>query len=187
MRNLFTAPSEGMVGEKIRSQFFSLSFIAIAVGVAGFISTIITMFVDTEQSISIKWIIFICWIFTTTTVVLIKLINDLMSRDLHQTPSTFEKPIKLMLDRNLILIRKNELFLDKSIVGCYCIEDDFESIAFIATVSHVQDKFMQIKIISDLRGKQEKKIIDNQGISSLIIRPNIPNEFLSTLGGHSNE
>lgn len=171
----------------VRDQIFSLSSIAIAVGVAGFTSALVTMFINTMQTTSIKWIIFLSWVFVTILVILIKVINDQSKIYMHPQSSVSEKPIRYMPDKGLILIRKNDFFLNNTMVGCYCIDGEFETIAFVAMVSHVQDKFMQIKIISDLCGESETALLSKHGIECMIIRPNIPYETLSVIGEHPDE
>lgn len=171
----------------IKDKLYSFSAIAIAVGAAGFVSAIVTMFVDTTQVVSIRYIIFLSWVFLSILVILIKVINDLAKVEITQPISPREKPIKILSDGQLILIRKNDLFINNTIVGCYCVEDDFESLIYIAVVSHVQDNFLQVKVVADYRDERAKQMLTTRGVDCMVIRPTIPYEALSLIGADSNE
>jgi hypothetical protein len=175
------------VSVPVKDKLFSFSAIAIAVGAAGFVSAVVTMFVDTSQQYSVRVIIFLVWLFLSILVVLIKIINDLSNIEITQPTLPREKPIKILSNGQLILIRKNDLFINNAIVGCYCVEDDFESLIYIAVVSHVQDNFLQVKVIADFRDDRAKQMLTTRGVDCMVIRPTIPYEALTLIGADSND
>ncbi len=100
----------------------------------------------------------------------------------------FAKPFKIINDKGILLIRKNKAFSNNIIVGCYYIdENNIESLYFVAFVSHVQDNFLQIKILRDFRNDADKENYSNRGIDCMIIRPHIPYELWAVLGDTSDE
>ncbi|XOO00615.1 hypothetical protein ACLB6C_04345 [Enterobacter hormaechei] len=94
----------------IKDKLFSFSAIAIAVGAAGFVSAIVTMFVDTSQQYSVRVIIFLAWLFLSILVVLIKVINDLSNIEITQPTSPREKPIKILRNGG-VNINKEKRFI----------------------------------------------------------------------------
>lgn len=172
---------------KIGEQLFSLSAIAIGVGVAGFLSALVTMFINTSEMISIKWIIFLIWIFSSISVILLKYINDLSKENEQASPIYYAKPFKIEIDGKILLVKRNNLFINQSVVGCYLIDNEIESLMYIAQVNHIQEKFMQVKIIHDVSTKEQKKSLSSRGHDSLIIRPNISLEIFLRLGVNPNE
>ena len=81
--------------KKIISAIFSFSGASILVGVAGFLSALVGMFVNTNDEISVKWFIFIIWMFLSFVILLFKLLYD--ASQVQDSNKYFEKPIKYLV------------------------------------------------------------------------------------------
>lgn len=161
---------------------FLPSIPSVAFGAAGFISAIVTMFVNTSNTLSVKWFIFLTWIFLTVIVVLIKVIIDTENELSKKKPLPFERPLGLPDNDGILVIRKNEAFANNIIIGIYFVNEEIERPAFAAHVHHVQDKIIQIKIIKGFLPEDKMEILRQKGVSSLIVRPNIPYDLLLSSG-----
>lgn len=150
---------------------FSATVLSYAVGAAGFISALVTMFIDTKAQLSIKWLILLVWLFLTTTLVLLRFIFNL-SNEKKPAPA-FEIPIRYLPDEHILLIRKNDNFDNQIVVGCYSNVDDVERLLFLGAVHHVQDKFVQIKILPEAMVSQASTgtLTD---LKSILVRPVVP-------------
>lgn len=158
------------------------------IGATGFLSALVTMFVNIQETVSIKWFIFLIWLFLTLSILMIKRIIELEVQNKELLPLPFEKPLKILEDKGIILIRKNKTFANNIIVGCYFINDDVEKIAFSAHVYHTQDNFVQLKILKNYCSEDERQLLSVKGItSSIIVRPNIPYELFLELGENNND
>jgi len=62
---------------KLLSAVFSLSGASIAIGVLGFLSGIVSLFIDVNSTLSIKWFLLICLLLISFIIILLKLIYDL--------------------------------------------------------------------------------------------------------------
>ncbi|HDS4384029.1 TPA: hypothetical protein QHW78_003853 [Klebsiella aerogenes] len=159
----------------------SLSSAAIAA--AGSLSALVTMFVDVQSTLSIKWFLFLTWLSATTFILLIKRVDDLEKENNKSSPPSFERPIRILKDMGIIVIKNNSNFSSNIIVGCYLVHDGIENIAFAAQVYHVQEQVLQLKIIGNYCTEEDMNLIETKGASStLIVRPNIPYELLEKLG-----
>jgi hypothetical protein len=157
--------------DRILSGIFSLSGASLAIAAAGFLSAIVTMFIDVADKVPIRLLLFTIFVFTCIVLVLLKVIFDLTTE--KQPASPFEHPIKFISDERIFIIRRNENFLNNIIVGCYSHQDDVDRLAYIAVVHLVQDKVIQIKIHSDL-GLLASIPSTSAELQTLIIRPVVP-------------
>lgn len=157
--------------DRILSGIFSLSGASLAIAVAGFLSAIVTMFIDVTDKVPIRLLLFSIFGFACIIVILLKIIYDLTNEKKPASP--FEHPIKFISDEKLFIIRRNENFLNNIIVGCYSHQDDVDRLAYIAVVHLVQDKVIQIKIHSDL-GLLNSIPSTSAELQTLIIRPVVP-------------
>ena len=157
--------------DRILSGIFSLSGASLMIAVAGFLSAIVTMFIDVADKVPIRLLLFTIFLFTSLVLILLKSIFDLTNEKKPAAP--FEHPIKFIPDERLFIIRRNENFLNNIIVGCYSHQDDIDRLAYIAVVHLVQDKVIQIKIHSDL-GLLTTIPSTSSELQTLIIRPVVP-------------
>jgi len=159
------------MNDRILSGIFSLSGASLSIAAAGFLSAIVTMFVDVTDQVPIRLLLFTIFAFSCLILVLLKVIYDLNHE--KQPAPPFEHPIKYISDGRLFIIRRNENFLNSIIVGCYSHQDDVDRLAYLAVVHLVQDKVIQIKIHSDL-GLLSSIPSTSAELQTLIIRPVVP-------------
>jgi len=157
--------------EKIFSGIFSLSGVSLMLAVAGFVSALVTMFVDVADRVSVKLLIFVILLSVSLLVILLKIVFDLTNEKRPAAP--FEHPIMFLPDEKIFVIRRNENFVNSIIVGCYSHQDAVDRLAYIAFVHHVQDEVIQIKIQRDLGILRAIPSSTNE-LRSLIIRPVVP-------------
>ena len=141
--------------KQVLSAIFSLSGISIIIGVIGFTSSVATLFVDINSNISIKWLLFFFVLAASLILILLKIIYDLIVQS--TAPSTFEIPIRYIPQDNILVIRKNENFLNSIIVGCYQQKDEIDRLVYLGYVYLVQDRVIQIKLTHDMN-KLEKSL-----------------------------
>ena len=157
--------------DRIIAVIFSLIGVSILIGVAGFLSAIVTMFVDMKAFISIKWIMAIFWISFTLVLILLKVIHDLIMES--KAPAPYEHPIRYLSDEKILVIRRNENFVNSIVVGCYLQIEDVDRLAFIGAVHLVQDKVIQIKIYHDMKLLKDAPSIQ-EALKRIEIRPVVP-------------
>lgn len=159
------------------------SISSVAIAVAGALSALVTMFVNVQDTLSVKWFLFVIWLSATILILFVKRIDDLEKENRKSFPPPFEKPIEIISDTGIIVIKKNANFANNIIVGCYLIDDEIEKIAFAARVYHGQEQVLQLKIIGDFCTDNDLRLIETKGASTtLIVRPNIPFDLLEKLG-----
>lgn len=157
--------------DRINQAFFSMTGISLAVGAAGFLSALVTMFINTSEQLSIKWILFALWLFLTVVIILLKLLFDLASE--KKIPPPYEIPIRYLANDQILLIRRNEYFGNQIVVGCYSNVDDVERLLSLGTVHHVQDKFIQIKLLPTT-SSDETEVGPNTDLKTILVRPVVP-------------
>lgn len=146
------------------------------IAMVGFSSGIVTMFVNTADQLSVKWMIFSVLTFSTIILILFKIIFDL-SQEI-KNPKPFEIPISYIPEKNMFIIRKNENFVNSTIVGCYLEQNYIEDLAYLGVIHHVQDNVIQIKIEMGFLDP-EKFQLTTEIAKKIIIRPVIPIEALN--------
>lgn len=164
--------------EKIIKNIFSLTGASITIGVVGFISGIVTLFIDVNSQVSIKWLLFIVLISITFILILLKIIYDQFNEAIPLPP--FEHPIRYVPEEKVFVIRRNDNFLNSIIVGCYAKRDEIDRLAYLGVVHLVQEKVVQIKLHADL-GVYEEIPTTQEELSNLIIRPVVPIEAIDQL------
>ena len=135
------------MNEKILKGVFSLSGASIMIGLVGFMSGLVGLFVDVNTQLSIKWLLLVLLIATSLLLILLKVIYDLAQET--RPPAPFEHPIRYVPEENVFIIRKNENFHSSIIVGCYAQMDEVDRLAYLGVVHLVQDKVIQIRIQCD--------------------------------------
>ena len=164
--------------KSILNNTFSLIGVSLLIAVSGFSSSIVTMFVNVDEKISVKWLILVFIISTTVIVILSKTIFDLWEK--NGRPSTYERIICFIPSDQLVIIKRNENFTNNTVVGCYNSEDDVERLAYIGLVYHVQEHVIQIKILE--KTKQFDLDLNNkQLLKNVIVRHGLPYEVIRNL------
>lgn len=157
--------------EKIINSIFSLTGASITIGVVGFMSGIVTIFVNVNEQVSIKWLLFSVLVSVSLILIFLKIIYD-QSREI-MPPPPFEHPIKYVPEEQVFVIRRNEHFLNNIVVGCYSQRDEIDRLAYLGVVHLLQDKVIQIKIRSDFK-VLESIPTAHEELKSIVIRPVVP-------------
>jgi hypothetical protein len=135
--------------KQILEAVFSLNGASFAIGATGFLSGLVTMFVNVSEQISVKWLLLaillsLCW-----TLALLKIIYDQAAESKPSPP--FENPIKYVTDEQVFVIRRNDNFINNILVGCYSQRDGIDRLAYLAVVHVYQEKLIQIKLLEDFQ------------------------------------
>lgn len=169
--------------DKIKGAIFSLSGASIVIGVTGFLSAFVTLFVNINDQISIKWLLFSLLVSTSLIIIFLKIIYDLLS--LSQPPQAFEVPINYVESEQVFVIRRNEYFQNSIVVGCYIQENSVDRLAYIGVVHLVQENIIQIKVEVD-RDVLDEIPKTTEELKKLEIRPVVPVYALQDLGNTEN-
>lgn len=166
------------MNEEMKGRLFSFSGISIIVGVVGFVSSMVTIFIDVHADISVKWLLLSIILSLILTIVLLKTIYDLSNKS--KPESFFEVPIKYIDDEGVFIIRRNDNFLNNILVGCYATRDEVDRLAYVGFVHLVQDKMIQIKIRNDY-GVLQNIPTTSEELRNITIRPVVPISALSQI------
>lgn len=166
---------------KIADATFSLSGLSLALGALGFLSGVAQLFIDTSLHLSVKWVLALIWISLSLTLILLKLIHDLHSEKRPAQP--FEVPFKYLAEQQILVIRRNDNFLNNIVVGCYLQQDDIDTLACVGVVHIVQEKVIQIRIVG--LGKATPPTFADT-LSRLVVRPVVPVDALNKLSNASS-
>lgn len=164
--------------EKIINAFFSLSGASISIGVLGFLASVVTIFIDVNSQVSTKILLLSIYVTITLSLILLKIIYDL-SHEI-KPPPPFEHPIRYVPDEGVFVIKRNEIFLNSIVVGCYAQIDEIERLAYIGVVHIVQDKVIQIKVLVDCK-KLSDIPVTPENLKKIVIRPVMPISAISQL------
>lgn len=157
--------------ERILHGIFSLSGLALTLAVAGFLSAVVTMFVDVAATVPMRALLFVVFVAMCLVVILLKVIHDLSAE--RKPDPAFERPIKYIPEERIFVIRRNEHFLNNIVVGCYSNLDDVDRLAYVAVVHLMQERVIQIKVHTDL-GVLKNIPSTTTELQSLVIRPVVP-------------
>lgn len=163
---------------KITSKLFSFNGASILIGVIGILSSIVTLFINVNEQISIKWFLFLLVVSISFGLALVKIIFELM-QEKNIAPS-YETPIRYVESEHVFVIRRNENFINNIMVGCYSIQDEIHRLAYLGVVHLVQDNLIQIKIHQDFQVLTSIPSTQEQ-LKSLLIRPVVPFTALQTM------
>lgn len=162
----------------IKKAVFSLSGLSIGLGVLGFLSGLVQLFVDVNAAISVKWLLLTILVGLSLPLILLKVIFDLHLQKNAQP--NHESPIRFLDKEGILVIRKNEHFVNQIIVGCYYTTDEVERLAYVGVVDHIQEHVIQIRVIRSFL-PSEDGTATSININHLIIRPVLPYSALERL------
>ena len=158
---------------KLISKVFTEHGIYISLAALGFLASIVTIFVNTNGTVSIKWIIFLIWIFLSVTLILIK--GIIVSHGATTFADT-TKFIKYIENKKVILLRVNWDLPLYSLVSVYLEEDGYEELQAICYVENKQDKgVVSLKIT--------ESNCDFKSVKKLKIKTTLPMTATNLLGG----
>lgn len=153
-------------------------------GAIGFLSSIVTLFVDTSAVVSVKWLLLVILISMYVAVILSRYAY-LVKEKAKPAPS-HENPIRYAPELGVFVIKRNELFLSNILVGCYWQQDGLEQLAYVGVVHHVQDLVIQIRIQLDLQVLANVPAAPDE-LKMLEIRPVVPFAALQHLSNTRQE
>ncbi|HHP8203141.1 TPA: hypothetical protein ACSIS3_003931, partial [Acinetobacter baumannii] len=93
-----------------KDYFFSHITIAYAIGVIGVISSVTTVFLDTSTELSIKYFLFIIFLFLTIFILLIKIIKDLINSKNENKLSSGAPPVSYSEANKTFLFKKQPFY-----------------------------------------------------------------------------
>jgi len=157
--------------DEIRERLFSFTGVAISIGAIGFLSGIVTIFIDVNKAVSVKWLLLTILLSLILLTVLLRTIYDLSIKKVPH--NYYENPIKYIEEESVFIIKRNENFLNTILVGCYMTKDEVDRLAYIGFVHLVQDKVIQIKIRHDY-GILPTVPCTVEDLKNIVIRPVIP-------------
>jgi hypothetical protein len=157
--------------DKIINAAFSLSGVSIMIGVVGFLSGLVTIFINVNEQLSVKWLLFSVLISILIISILLKVIYDL-SQEI-KPPPPFEHPIRYVPEEGVFVIRRNENFPNAILVACYAQQDEIDRLAYLGFVHIIQEKFIQIKIRADFEIFESIPYKSDQ-LKNIVVRPVVP-------------
>ena len=149
------------------------------IGVVGFMSGIVTIFINVNQQLSVKWLLFALLIGISLTLILLKVIFDL-SKEMRPPPP-YEHPIRYVAEEQVFVIRRNDNFLNNIVVGCYAQMNEIDRLAYLGVVHLIQDRVIQVKIQNDYSVLSRIPSTQEE-LRNIIIRPVVPVTALQQMG-----
>lgn len=159
------------MNDKIISTAFSLPGVSILIGVLGFLSSLVTIFINVNEQLSVKWLLFSVLVSIVIILILLKVIFDLSQET--KPPQPFEHPIRYVPEEQVFVIRRNENFPNAIVVACYVQQDEIDRLAYLGVVHIIQDRVIQIKIRADY-GILTSMPTTNDQLKNIVVRPVVP-------------
>lgn len=165
-----------MVKEKL-GEIFSLNGISILIGIVGGIVGLLSIFIDWNAKLSIKWFALLWIICSFMMLILGKLVFELYKSHSHYSTNP-NKVIKYSATESLLLLEKTGNLEIMQSVSLSYIKNNFQLPLADGFVQNVQDKFVQVKIIAFDQEFQSSyddditKIINNdsEALNSILIK-----------------
>lgn len=160
--------------KRVGSAILSKSGGAMFIGVLGILSGISGLFIDLDSTVSVRWLL--AYLLITGTVIVV-LLNLVAAR-----PTIIEKPIPFdevpisVHDENLLMIRRNPYLANLIVVAGYQSAGEYERLAFVGTVEHIQDRAVQVRV-----GPTYNGFVPAAHYRDVVVRPVVPREFMMEL------
>ena len=146
---------------------FTEKVLYIFIAVIGFLSSITTMFIDINSTLSIKWFLMLIVIFLTLLLFSIRIIIGL----LYIKKIDIEiKPIKYLKDDQILMVKSNTALAMNSILSIYLKGNEYEKFMAVCLVYNNQEN-----------GLIALKLFDNCediNIKEILIKTTLPIEAL---------
>ena len=149
----------------------------------GFLSGLVTIFINVNEQLSVKWLLFSVLISILIISILLKVIYDLSQET--KPPPPFEHPIRYVPEEEVFVIRRNENFPNAILVACYAQQDEIDRLAYLGVVHIIQDKVIQIKIRADY-GVFDSIPSKSDQLKTIVVRPVVPVTALQQLSNLEN-
>lgn len=145
----------------------------ILIAVIGFVSSIVTLFIDVNQSTSVRWIIFLVCLFATVTIIFIRIIIEIASAKRIDSSINI---VKYYQDREVFLIKTNVPISFNTLLSIYVQKDDYEDLYALGYVQNVQEnKLVSVKVIKKfIEEPQPQDLLERS-----IIKTSLPYNRLS--------
>jgi cell shape-determining protein MreC len=156
--------------------FLTEKAVYISIATLGILSSITTLFIDTEGEISIKWLLLVVWGSCTVLIVLIRLITYLL---FYNEKNIGIRIIKV-IENDHIYILQSELDLPvNTLLSVYKNIDGYEKLCGICLIENIQEnKLIAAKLI---KGKEE---IFSAERKNMVFKTSLP---ISVFEGFNNE
>lgn len=134
-----------MIKQKLQD-ILTLNGISILIGIVGGLFGIISIFVDWNTKLSVKWFAALWVIYSFILIVFIKLTYDIYQSHTEKMQKK-NKAIKFSSNDSLLLVENNNSLEYSQRVSIYYIKNDFQLLFADGYVQNIQEKFVQIKIL----------------------------------------
>lgn len=165
-----------MIKQKLE-YILSLNGISILIGIVGGILGIMSIFIDWDTQLSIKWLAALWITYSFILIVSMKLTYDIYM--MHKLRlKTNNKVIQYSSTDLLLLVQNNQNLEYSQSVSIYYLKDDFQLLMASGYVQNIQEKFVQIKMIgfnkdfTDSYEKEYEMIVNNNAnaLASVLIK-----------------
>ncbi|MFL9831232.1 hypothetical protein ABS764_10275 [Flavobacterium sp. ST-87] len=164
-----------MIKQKLE-EILSLNGISILIGIIGGIFGIISIFIDWNTLLSIKWFAALWIVYSFILIISLKLTYDIYKT--HSLKKLNSKALQFSNINLLLLVENNNNFEYSQTISIYYIKNNFQLLFANGYVQNIQNEFVQIKILSfeedfKISHKEEyDKILsnDNNALSSILIK-----------------
>lgn len=162
------------IGSLLTGAILSRSAVAILIGVTGFLSGIAGWFFEPASQVSVKWLFLLAVVSITLVVILLNLLST--------KPATVSLPIPFdevpisIRGENLLIVKRNPYLSNLIVVAGYVRDAEFEDLAFIGTVAHIQENAVQIQIETVYNG-----FVPPLHYRNVVVRPVVPKQFIVEL------
>ena len=165
-----------MIKQKLK-EILSLNGISILIGIVGGILSIISIFIDWNTQLSIKWFAVLWIIYSFILIISLKLTYDVYMSN-KKRASKSNKVIQFSSADLLLLVENNGNLEYSQSVSIYYIKNNFQLLLANGFVQNIQDEFVQVKIINlddsfiNSYGDDYDRILnnDNNALTSILIK-----------------
>ena len=145
----------------------------IFIAVAGFLSSLTTMFIDLDAQISIRLLLAFLTIFLFILVIFFSILNKIIW---EKQIIDIIRIIKV-LDNGKLILKTNQKISINSLLTVYVNNEQYEDLQYLFYVENIQDNgLISIKILKTFSEK-----IDENLIKKGIVKTTIPNNILGEL------
>ncbi|WP_119792823.1 hypothetical protein [Flavobacterium anhuiense] len=135
-----------MIKQKLE-EILSLNGISILIGIVGGIFGILSIFIDWNTQLSIKWFAVLWIIYSFILIISLKLTFDIYMS--HKIRTAKDNKVIQFSSADLLLLVENNNNLEYSqSVSIFYIKNNFQLLLASGYVQNIQDKFVQVKIIN---------------------------------------
>jgi hypothetical protein len=135
-----------MIKEKFKS-LLSFTGISLIIGIVGGIFGLITPFIDDWNTlISLKWFLFIAFIFFIFTLALLKVLLDIRN-DLKDKKAEYIRVIRYVPKYETFIISKNDSLGNQAMVSVFYLDENYEVELGKGYVENIQENLIQIKVL----------------------------------------